>query len=143
MTPPAIWWLVGSASEAVISRLTPVHPMTVTAFTQTAPFVESVLREQPLRPSAVRVVLLAAEPGHAVADRDEGRWRRCLADFEVPHQVVFPQGGTHDAPLRRLMGLDPIPSYVTYAAWACERCADPEREHRLFRQLLDDRPLPR
>lgn len=57
---------------------------------------------------------------------------KCIEDFTPSRQVEMPQA----APTDKTLDMDPDTSLSTRQMRACERCSDPECEHRLFTSLL-------
>jgi nicotinamide riboside kinase len=68
--------------------------------------------------------------------------RQALGDAGVPYRVVYGTGedrtGNALAPVLELLDArPPLPERERRWAWACERCSDPECEHRLFTALRE------
>ena len=89
-----------------------------------------------------RLVLLATDAAATCGLPQEQALRQTLSDLGLAHQVVYPQQGSHDQALRLLLGLvqrRPMPGRLSAA---CEKCSDPDCEHRLFQDLLARRGAP-
>lgn len=91
-------------------------------------------------PAGTTVLLLAHDtPSPADAQADDA-WRAALWKSQVPHQVIYGTDETVVTHAAQALGLLPMPPRRTMAAWACEKCSDPDCEHRLFQDLLAQRP---
>ena len=133
-TASATWWVcvTAPAQEAALQDL-PV-------FRSDTP--QALLGAWNGRSDPARVVLLAPEAnGHdATALQQEDAWRQALQSAGIPYQTLWPDQGSHGLALRRLMGLAPTPARRLYNPWPCDGCSDPACEHRLFQDLLAQRP---
>lgn len=67
--------------------------------------------------------------------------RESLAGAGVPYRVIYGDGGerTHNAllPILELLGQRPAARGSSRWVWACDKCSDPDCEHRLFTGLRD------
>jgi len=91
-------------------------------------------------PTGTTVLLLAHDsPSPADAQLDDA-WRAALWKSQVPHQVIYGTEETLVTHAAQALGLLPMPPRRTMAPWACEKCSDPDCEHRLFQDLLAQRP---
>lgn len=133
MTAPR-WVLLGDAAPDVAAALHAAHgPLAVTGVAHMhglAPPADYASASE-----APRYVLLAN------ATRDpapsEHAWRVWLLAHGMAFEALYPHPqGDWLTPLRQRLGLAPRPERPVYAAWACERCADPACEHRLFTDLM-------
>ena len=62
--------------------------------------------------------------------------RDLLRKAAIPFQVVYGQGAKRlQAALAALGAGQPLSERESTRAWSCEKCSDPECEHRLFRRL--------
>ena len=96
------------------------------------------------RRSPPQVLLLATEHTPSTGSNalaQESAWRDALHAAHIPYQTVWPDDGSHAAPVRRLMGLSPTPARRLYNPWPCEDCSDPGCEHRLFQDLIAQRQV--
>ncbi|MGE4243422.1 AAA family ATPase [Ramlibacter sp.] len=79
--------------------------------------------------------------GPSVREPVDAMVRAALADAAVPYRVVYGSGAQRLA--NALAAIDatlaePLPERNN-RAWNCEKCSDPECEHRLFRDLIERR----
>jgi len=136
MTPPT-WVLLGDAAPDLAAALQASHgPLPLIGVAD-------------LNGSSLQAGLSVAYPPHryvllATATRDpypaEHAWRAWLLARGAAFEALYPDArGNWQTPLQELLGLAPRPESPAYAAWACERCADPVCEHRLFTALLSQR----
>ena len=70
--------------------------------------------------------------------------RKALSDVGVPYRVVYGQGPERLANAIAAIGLPAANRSPTAAAsprwqWSCEKCGDPQCEHRLFAGMRDQR----
>nr|WP_283254309.1 ATP-binding protein [Ramlibacter paludis] len=62
--------------------------------------------------------------------------RDILRQAAIPFQVVYGQGADRlQAALAALGAGKPLSARESSRTWSCEKCSDPECEHRLFRRL--------
>ena len=78
---------------------------------------------------------LQRDAAHAREDVD-ALVRGLLRKAGVPFQVVYGQGAERlQGALTALGAGKPLSERESNRAWSCEKCSDPECEHRLFRRL--------
>jgi len=136
------WRMVLAASEGALLQTLLAHFRPLLAQAPSAPELLAVQSPEQLPPhmGPTPVWLMADGPPEAVA-----HWRTWLHQREWPYQVVYGTGSEGLTKLaqalaadERLKGLPGLPArQETAPRWrgACERCADPACEHRLFSQL--------
>lgn len=100
------------------------------------------------RAHAFTLLIAPADATPAAAARDTAL-RRAFAAAALPCAVIHGRDGTQRlarAWMALQSGLDgqehapPPPHRLRPPAWNCERCSDPECEHRLFTDLIAGRP---
>jgi nicotinamide riboside kinase len=80
--------------------------------------------------------------GPHVREPVDAHVRAALEDAGITYRVVYGSGEDRTrsalAPVLQLLGKGPTgdPSAANWT-WTCEKCSDPDCEHRLFRRLLD------
>lgn len=141
MSRPA-WHLVLAATDGALLQTLADHFRPVLAQAHHAPELLAVQHPEQLPPDMgpTSVVLLAAGLPLALA-----HWRDWLQQRQWPYQVVYGTGTDAKAQLAHAWAADSrlkdLPGLrarnETPPRWlgACERCADPGCEHRLFSQL--------
>ena len=155
------WWLLGPDAPSVVDRLRaePGASTSATGFTAVANALElptmtpvataDSRSDRKWRPNGddelpqERWVLLARLTHASDADAtSESALRTWLAKHCIPHQVLYPDSGSHLNPVLRAIGWRAHPARRLYNPWACESCSDPHCEHQLFTALLTERPRP-
>jgi len=141
MSSPA-WRMVLAAPEDALLQTLVAHFRPLLAQSPSAPELLAVQHPEQLPPNMVPtpVFLMADGPPEAVA-----HWRTWLHQRQWPYQVVYGLGPEGLTNLAHALAADErfkgLPGLLTRAEvaprWlgACERCADPACEHRLFSQL--------
>ena len=139
-----VWHLVLAAADGALLQTLADHFRPILAQAPHAPELLAVQHPEQLPPDIgpTSVVLMAAGPPLALA-----HWRDWLLQRQWPYQVVYGSGTEAMAQLahawaadERLQGLPSLLAREELAPrWrgACERCADPGCEHRLFSQLRE------
>ena len=81
--------------------------------------------------------------GQQQADAHLRAW---LADRSIPHATIYGQGPLRPEQAQQVIAFHQqrptaLPAPRSRWRWACEKCSDPECEHRLFRDLAIKPPL--
>ncbi len=141
MSSPA-WRMVLAAADGPLLQTLADHLRPILAQAPHAPELLAVQHPEQLPPDmgTTSVVLMAAGPPLALA-----HWRDWLQQRQWPYQVVYGTGTEAMAQLahalaaderfKALPGLRAREELAPRWRGACERCADPACEHRLFSQL--------
>jgi len=142
MSSPA-WRMVLAAPDGALLQTLADHLRPILAQAPHAPELLAVQSPEQLPPDMgpTPVWLMADGPPEAVA-----HWRAWLHQSAWPYQVVYGLGPEGLTNLAHALAADErfkgLPGLLTRAEvaprWlgACERCADPACEHRLFSQFL-------
>jgi len=137
------WRMVLAAPDGALLQTLVDHLRPILAQAPYAPELLAVQHPEQLPPNMgpTPVFLMADGPPEAVA-----HWRAWLHQSAWPYQVVYGLGPEGLTNLAHALAADErfkgLPGLLTRAEvaprWlgACERCADPACEHRLFSQLL-------
>jgi hypothetical protein len=137
-----VWHLVLAAADGALLQTLADHFRPILAQAPHAPELLAVQSPEQLPPDLgpTPVWLMADGPPEAVA-----HWRTWLHQRQWPYQVVYGSAAQGQAQLAHALTADErlkgLPGLLTRTEvpprWrgACERCADPACEHRLFSQL--------
>ena len=130
----------GTQPQAVAQALADLHPeLQCKVFAAPSDLGAFISDPGEDLPTSTRVLLLAHDtPSPADAKADDA-WRAALWKAQVPHQVIYGTEETLTTHAAQALGLLPMPPRRTMAPWACEKCSDPDCEHRLFQDLLKHR----
>jgi hypothetical protein len=88
------------------------------------------------------VLLLAQDQPDVTEMAAEQDLRTTLWEHHIPHQVIYGNTKSFTTQACQVLGLMPMPARRTMVPWNCEKCSDPECEHRLFQSLLAQRQDP-
>ena len=141
MSSPA-WRMVLAAPDGALLQTLADHLRPILAQAPHAPELLAVQTPEQLPPDmGPTPVFLMADGPPAALDL----WRTWLHQCEWPYQVVYGSGAKGQTQLAHALAADErfkgLPGLLarseTPPRWlgACERCADPACEHRLFSQL--------
>ena len=81
-------------------------------------------------------------PSAAGGEAEDARIRGALQSAGIPFQVVYGRGAQRLRSALQALGLAPTPDEGNAGRawnWVCEKCSDPECEHRLFTRLREGR----
>jgi len=147
MSPgPQRLWLLGPGATALAARLAhdarwPLCPHAAWPLTpaETGPDFVAAWGGLTAQAQAESVLVLLAGDAAAAPCHQETSLRQVLDALPVAFQIVFAPQGHHDEGLHRWLGWTPRPRHRGRLSALCEKCSDPDCEHRLFQDLVAQR----
>ena len=139
--PPHGLWLLGAGAAQAVQRLdlgAPGNPAAgaVRSSETATDFADEWQAVPAPAPARWCLVLLAADEADSAALAQEQALRLSLTGRGLAYQVVYPLQGSHHEALGLLLGLTQRRPRPGRLSAACEKCSDPDCEHRLFQDLL-------